>query len=551
LSARALPPRRRRGKKPHDWRFHKIAPVRDADMSAKGAIAAGHPETAGAAREILEDGGNAFDAVLGALCASTVVEPVLCSLGGGGFLLACRAGGKAELFDFFVETPLTRRHARDVDFYPILADFGTATQEFHIGLGAAATPGVVKGLFAAHAALGSLPMTRLVEPAVRLARRGHTLRPVDTYLFQVVGPILTARPESRALYTRPDGSLLEEGDIMRQPALADTLEALAGEGERLFYEGALGRRLIRDCQAQGGQLTAADLASYRVVKRLPLERRYRDARILVNPPPSSGGVLIAFALALLAEHDVAARTRGGPDHMGLLARVMDLTNRARVETRLHEAVAETEEAAAAARLLDPALLARYAREVRPRPAAARGTTHMSVSDAHGNIAALSISNGEGCGYILPGTGIMMNNMLGEEDLSPRGFHVWPEGTRMSSMMCPSVAYRADGSTAALGSGGSNRIRTAILQVLVNLIDFNLPIAEAVGAPRLHFEAGTANLEYGLGERIPGAIADLADNVVLWPRDNLFFGGVHTVLRHADGSFSAAGDPRRGGSACIV
>ena len=130
-----------------------------------------------------------------------MAEPVFCSLGGGGFLLARQADGEAVLYDFFVETPLARRPAPDIDFYPILADFGTATQEFHIGLGAIATPGAIKGLFAAHADLGSLPMARLVEPAARLAREGVPLRPVDSYLFQVVGPILVARPEGRALFT--------------------------------------------------------------------------------------------------------------------------------------------------------------------------------------------------------------------------------------------------------------------------------------------------------------------------------------------------------------
>ncbi|MFQ5775517.1 MAG: gamma-glutamyltransferase family protein [Kiloniellaceae bacterium] len=519
-------------------------------MTAKGAVACGHPATAAAAREILEDGGNAFDAALAAFCAATVAEPVLCSLGGGGFLLARRAGGEAVLYDFFVKTPRCRRRVQDIDFYPILADFGTATQEFHIGLGAIATPGAIKGLFAAHADLGSLPMARLVAPAVRLARRGVRVRPVDTYVFRVVGPVLTARPEGRALFTRADGNLLSQGDVLRQPALADTLEALAAEGDALFYEGELGRRLVADCRAQGGQLDPQDLAGYRVIKRRPIDRRYRDARILINPPPASGGVLIAFALELLMRRDVAARGSAA-EHAALLVRVMDLTNRARVESRLHEAVAEPEEAAAAERLLDPALLARYAREVHGRPASARGTTHMSVVDAAGNIAALSASNGEGCGYILPGTGIMLNNMLGEEDLNPHGFHQWPPGSRMSSMMCPTVAYRADGSVAALGSGGSNRIRTAILQVLVNLIDLRLPIAAAVEAPRLHFEAGTASLEDDIDEAAPKAVQDVAEKVVLWPRHNLFFGGVHAVARDAKGRFGAAGDPRRGGSACVV
>jgi len=511
--------------------------------SNKGAIACGHPATAAAAQEILEDGGNAFDAALAGLCAAAVAEPVLCSLGGGGFLLARRAEGPAVLYDFFVETPRKRRDANDVDFYPILADFGTATQEFHIGLGAIATPGAIRGLFDVHADLGSLPMSRLVAPAVRIARAGVPLRPVDSYLFQVVGPILIARPEGRAAFTRPDGTLLAYPDVLRQPELADTLEALAREGPALFHEGELGQRLAADCRDQGGQITMADLAAYRTVKRQPLARHHRGTRILTNPPPSSGGILIAFALALLAGSDLGPLGFGSAAHLELLAQVMDLTNKARVESRRHEAAAE--------RLFDPELLARYQAEVMGRPASSRGTTHISVVDAEGNIAALSISNGEGCGYILPGSGIMMNNMLGEEDLNPHGFHTWPEGSRMSSMMAPTVALGADGSVAAYGSGGANRIRTAVLQVLLNTIDFGQTIAEAVAAPRLHFENGVANLEAGFDTALGTALQNPERQVVFWPADNLFFGGVHAVRRDAQGRLDAAGDPRRGGTAVVV
>lgn len=525
-------------------------------MTAVGAVACGHPATAAAAQEILEDGGNAFDAALAALCAATVAEPVLCSLGGGGFLLARRADGSATLYDFFVETPLRRRPTAELDFYPILADFGTATQEFHIGLGACATPGLIKGLFAAQAELCRLPMTRLVAPAVRMAREGLILRPVDGYLFQVVSPILVARPEGRARFATEAGTPLGSGAVLRQPELAATLEALAREGADLFYAGELGRRLVSDCATEGGQITAQDLAHYRVVRRAPLMRDYRGTRILTNPPPSSGGILIAFALALLVGEDVAAGGFATPATLRRLAQVMALTNRARIETRLHEALEtagadDADACAATARLLDPALLARYAAEVRGHPATARGTTHISVIDGAGNVASLSTSNGEGCGYLLPDSGIMLNNMLGEEDLNPGGFHTWPEACRISSMMAPTVAERPDGSLVALGSGGSNRIRTAILQVLLNLIDFALPVAEAVNAPRLHFERGIANLEGGLADETAAALAESAEQVIAWPPHNLFFGGVHGVTRSATGVFDAAGDPRRGGATLIV
>ncbi len=517
----------------------------------RGAVACGHPATAAAAREVLEEGGNAFDAVLAAGFAATVAEPVLCSLAGGGFLLAKPAGGEALLYDFFVQTPARRRPAEELEFYPVLVDFGTDTQEFHIGLGATATPGTVKGFFAAQAELAALPMARLVEPALRLARDGVETRANDAYVYRVVGPILTASAESRAIFTGPDGSLLPAGARLRQAEAADTLDALAREGEALFYRGELARALADQCREGGGQVTLEDLAAYRVERRSPLERRYRGATVLTNPPPSSGGILIAFALELLARRDLAAEGFGSPGHLGLLTRAMAASNRARVESRLHEAASEAEEQAAAARLLDPDLLAAYGRAVAGRPASTRGTTHVSVIDAEGNMAALSLSNGEGCGRLLPGSGIILNNMLGEEDLNPGGFHRWPENSRISSMMAPSLALRADGAVAALGSGGSNRIRTAILQTLVNLIDFGQGAAGAVAAPRLHLEGGLANLEAGYGPAARAAVAAEAETLMDWPAASFFFGGVHTVLRRADGTLEAAADARREGAGLVV
>ena len=522
-----------------------------------GAVACGHPETAAAAQEILADGGNAYDAVIAAFCAAAVAEPVLCSLAGGGFLLAVPAEGRPQVYDFFVDTPLTDPgplvRSGEMDFYPAIADFGTATQEFHIGLGAAATPGAVAGIAAVHEDLARMPLARLIAPAARLAREGATLRAVDAYLFSVVGPILTARADSRAVYTRADGALLGEGDRIVQPDLAGTLEALAAEGPRLFYEGEIGQGLVKACREQGGLLTAGDLTGYRVERRQPLERRYRGARIFTNPPPSTGGILIAFALALLDRHDLEARQFGSEPHLSLLTRVMALTNRARLESGMPADSGGEDQAAA--RLLDRRLLERYEREVSGGIPSSRGTTHISVVDGDGNIASLTLSNGEGCGYVLPGTGVMVNNMLGEADLNPGGFHRWPTGRRLCSMMSPSVARFADGGVAALGSGGSNRIRTAILQVLSNLIDFAMPVEEAVRAPRIHFEDGELSLEAELDEDLAALISAACAQQVTrtrnWPRHNLFFGGVHAVSRGADGGWQATGDPRRGGAALLM
>ena len=508
----------------------------------RGAVAAGHPKTAEAACLTLEAGGNAFDAALAALAAACVVEPVLTSLGGGGFLTARTRYGHAAVFDFFVQTPKRRRAADDgLDFRPIVADFGGAQQEFHIGAGSIATPGTVRGLFDIHRRLARLPMEVILEPALACAREGIRLNRLQAFIFKVIEPIYVATPGARQVFgsSADPHRLPREGEVLRMPDLAEALEALAREGERLFYEGEIGQSLVRLCAEHGGQLTGADLRDYRTHVRAPLRHRYRDARLFTNPPPSSGGLLIVFAQELLATLELPDRGFGSPDHLTHLARVMELTNQARGERALD------------ASLLAAALVERYRRAIGPHPVTARGTTHVSVIDEAGNAAALTLSNGEGCGYVLPGTGIMPNNMLGEEDLNPLGFHTWPEDVRVSSMMAPGVAVRRPAGARretliAIGSGGSNRLRTAILQTLSNLVDFAMPAEAAVAAPRIHLERGLINIEPGFAEPGLRALIERYPEHHLWNDINLFFGGTHTVVY--DGRcFAGAGDPRRGGA----
>ena len=492
---------------------------------------------------MLRDGGNAFDAALAGLCMACVAEPVLASLGGGGFLMARPAGAEPVLYDFFTQTPKRPRPAGDTDFHATHADFGPATQEFHIGLGSMATPGVVKGLFAIHGDLGTLPLDRLVAPAAAAARDGIAMEPLQAFILSVVAAIFTATPEGRALYRsrQRDGALLQDGETYRMADLAHSLEALAAEGEALFYQGDMARRMVDDCQTGGGHLTMDDLAGYRVIKRAPLLRDHGGHRLATNPGPSSGGMLMAFTLALL--HGADFGTHGGPGHLSLLARAMAATSRARIEARLdHDGAAD--------RLLDDDLLEKYRRDVLGAPAAARGTTHISVVDGNGNAAALSVSNGEGSAYIPAGTGIMLNNMLGEEDVNPRDFHRWPTDRHMASMMAPTLVFSPGGETLALGSGGSNRIRSAMVQVLVALLDFGLPLEDAVTAPRIHLEGGLLSVEPGLDPAALGALLEEHPKHKLFPTQNMFFGGAH-IASGGPGGLAGAGDRRRGGIAITV
>ncbi len=257
----------------------------------KGAIAAGHPMTAAAAEEILQDGGNAFDAIVAAHFCACVVEPVLASLAGGGYMLAQKEGADPIVYDFFVQTPRSRNSKTAPDFFPIHADFGTVLQEFHIGLGSIAVPGSVRGMFEIHRDLCTLPMSRLVEPAVKAAREGVRLSHLQAKIFDIVSPIYSATREARQTYISPtkSGFLVSENDLLKQPKLAETLGSLAKEGDKLFYEGDIANKIAQLCTEGGGYLTRDDLSHYQVIRRPPLQLKYRNARLFTNPPPASGG----------------------------------------------------------------------------------------------------------------------------------------------------------------------------------------------------------------------------------------------------------------------
>jgi gamma-glutamyltranspeptidase/glutathione hydrolase len=512
-----------------------------------GAAASGHKETSKAARILLEEGGNAFDAALGAMCAACVCEPMLASLGGGGFLLAQTAAGDSQVFDFFTQTP-SAKHG-ELDFYPIQADFGTVTQEFHIGMGSIAVPGIVAGLFAIHKAHCRLPLKKIIEPAVYLAREGVRINKLQKYVNEILQPIIGASPEATALATPmfAPGRLAEIGEFISNPDLANTFEALASHGPQWFYEGEPAQQLVRDCAQHGGLISANDLQSYEVILRKPVTVVSHGARISVNSPPSPGGCLIAFALSLLGKCRPGQHEWGGPEHVVALVRAMQASSLVRKQHGMGAGLDDK----SAEKILSPESLGQWHKTLETGAISSRGTTQISVVDADGNLASLTLSNGEGSSYVLPGSGIMLNNMMGEEDLNPDGFHRMPPGVRLASMMTPTIVSLPDGGQMALGSGGSNRIRSAILQVLTNVLEFDMDLEQAVIAPRLHLEGNHLNVEMGFSEAALESLQLEWPGVEQWQNANLFFGGVHAVKRLNNGGFHAAGDPRRGGAVAIA
>jgi len=506
----------------------------------RGAIAAGHPHTAAAGQTIFDQGGNAFDAIAAAILTAFVVEPTLTSAAGGGFCLAHPVDKPPILYDFFTQTPREAKPLAALDFYEMAVNFGDAVQAFHVGLGAMATPGNLAGVWTVQQELGRLSFQEVAQPAIEAARDGVPVSPFQDFCINtVLAPILQAREECRQIYA-PQGRLLRAGELFLQKDFANTLEAITHHGIDLFYRGDIGAQLVADCAAGGGYLTMADLADYQVIRRAPLRFNYRGHTLLTNPPPSSGGALLAFTLQLLAQTDLGAMPWGSVGHLEALITAMQLTNQARsdgYDAHIHDPDI-------AAQFLGRDHLAPYLAAMASGLNKWGSTTHISVIDQWGNAASATTSNGEGSGYVIPNTGIMVNNMLGEADLNPQGFHQWQRNRRLSSMMAPTMILEDGLPVQVLGSGGSNRIRTVLTQVIANLLDFGMGMEEAIARPRLHWEADFLNLEPGLEA---GLNLAPRSQRLQWQAENMFFGGVHGVARDTQGQLFGGGDRRRGGA----
>ncbi len=508
-----------------------------------GVISAGHIKTAEAGAEILKMGGNAFDAIIAAGLASCVAEVMLTSLGGGGFLLAHTQDNKNILFDFFAHTPKNKNQSK-IDFYPIEVNFGDATQEFHIGLASIAVPGNVAGFFYVHKKLGKLPLKVVAEPAIHYARYGIELNEFQHYCLTLLGPIMTNDPEMGKIFA-PEGKLLQTGVIYKMKNFANTLEALVNEGEKLFYEN-FAKKIAEDCREKGGHLSEDDFRNYQVIERKPLKIFYRENKILTNTPPSSGGALIAFSLKLLEKYNLRKFKQKDYQFLQKLALAMELTNIARRKNYDNNLYSDNiiEE------FLGVQNIDKYKINFDNYINKWGSTTHISVMDKDGNAASMTTTNGEGSSYVIPGTDIMMNNMLGEEDLNPNGFHKWTPNKRISSMMSPTIVLDKNNQVKiVLGSGGSNRIRTAILQVILNIIDFDMEINEAIESSRIHWENNILNIEPGFPpvtiEKMREFACKKNDKIMEWSEKNMFFGGVHGI-KAEKGEINGYGDKRRSG-----
>ena len=496
------------------------APVRLAGPPGSAAVAAGSAEVVDAALSVLSRGGSAADAAVAGALTAVMAEPVLASLGGGGFLMHAEPGESASVLDFFVDVPGLQ--AQDVPSSPdvrtVVVDFrrtgsaaGSSEQVFHGGWGTVGVPGCLDGLVEAHRRWGVLPFFEVAAPAVGRARDGVVLSAGQRMFLHLVTDLLNLTDESRAVFAQVERSGRYVNGQYANLLDAMTAGAVSGIAADIFAD-----RLLDASRAGRGLLTLSDLQHYAPVLREPLELARAGARVWTNPPPSVGGSIVVAALERI------------PHAHGHL------------------------DAGAVAQVLADATT-----EQRRRGTVRKGTTHLSVVDARGAQAALTLSNGSGSGTVVPHWGVAMNNMLGEEDLRPADGHPLLPGERMGSMMAPTIVETSSGARIALGTGGSERIRSAVLTTLLRLIDEGRELPEAVAAPRIHAsEAGPIHVEPGWSaadlDRLNAASVQRGwPGVEQWSDANLFFGGVHAVQREPDGVVEAVGDRRRTGSVGVL
>ena len=504
----------------------------------RGVVAAGHPLTARAGADVLRGGGNAVDAAVAAVLMSFVAESPLTGPGAGGFMLV-HARGETHLLDFFVAAPGLGLDQREPGtLVPIDIRFSEdAIQRFNVGPASCGAYGTTLGLGETLERFGSSRLSDLTEAPARAAREGVQVVPMQAFLFEVLEPILTSTPECAAIYA-PEGRLMKEGETIRLPELADLLDRLGAEGPSFLYDGDVAAAVSDWVLERGGMLSRDDLGAYEVIEREPARVTYRGREVLTNPPPSSGGILIADALGILERLDRAHDPY-------VIVEVIDSTNRARDEEFLEGLATE----GFLERFLAKQALDSVATEVRSRLG---NTTHISVMDADGACASVTCSNGSCSGVMVAGTGMHLNNMLGEQDLNPLGFHKHTPGARVPSMMAPTVVLSEARPEIAIGSAGSNRIRSAILQTVLGVVDHGLPAQDAVSAPRLHVEERQVDAEPGVEEDALERLEESGWTVRKWAELNLFFGGVQAVARDAGTDrLTGGGDPRRGGVAIVV
>ncbi len=499
------------------------------------AVAAGTPLGADAGGAVAGAGGNAVDAAVAATFMTWVCEPGLTSMGSGGFCCVWPPDEAAVTIDGFTEMPgRSADPARFGSAKRITMPYGGQTDTI-IGPGSVGTPGALAAIELVWRRWGRMPWDELIQPAIAVARAGFPLPVVSQRYFIASGEaIYSETPGAQHLYLRADGTRREAGELIPMPDLADALEHVAASGAEALYRGDLGATIAQWITDHGGLLGRDDFQQYRAAALPCLETTTGRWRLATNPPPAVGGVVLIELAALMGDRP---RTKWTAPDVALFARVMELAFGDRSRLR-----ADEDPHATAAELLDSAI------EQRRRALASPSTSHTSAVDSDGLACSITTSTGYGSGVVVPGTGIMLNNVLGEIALSPNGLHTTEPGRRLRSTMAPSVVRSDTGHVIAFGAAGADRITSAMAQVWLNTANLGMSLQHAVAHPRCH-------LEWIDGEPVvahePGVdVSAVPFTTRAFDEIYMYFGGVQAAERAPSGELVAVADPRRGGGSTV-
>lgn len=503
-------------------------------VPSRVAVAATGQQALAAGLGVAQDGGNAVDAALAAAFVALATEPGMVSIAGGCFVSVWPADGEPVVIDGNVEMPGRGlpRERFGAGVREVVTPYGGGLT-MQVGHGSVATPGIVAAFGLAHDQHARLPWARLLTPASAAARDGYPMsHAAARYLAVVLDSLFATDAEAHDLVTRDDGTLIRGGEEAHNRALADVLDDLATHGPSLFTTGEVGQGLVAEMEAGGGLVTQADLAAYSPVVRPAHLLDVGEWTVATNPPPSVGGPMLAVMLG-----ELARRGRWSwADAIEIQREV--LSYRATVHDLSHDLDADGRD-----------LLAAVGTRGLSALRGSSSTAHVSAVDGEGTACAITMSSGYGAGLVIPGTGILLNNCLGEAELNRRGLHAVTPGTRLASNMAPTTARAADGRALAIGSPGADRITTALMLVLGQGFLHGADLQAAIDRPRLHLRPGDGaaarfTVEHEADPELEAAVAASGLPGHVYPEPHMYFGGVGAALRHADGELSAAGDARR-------
>ena len=506
-------------------------------MSRKVIIASDAQIVVDAGAAVANRGGNAVDAAIAATLSSMCTNLGIIAPGASGFITIWSQGKDPIVIDAYAEMPGRGLDSRKFGsgMKEVFFDYGGGMSTM-VGYGSVATPGIFAGLGLAAEKYGNLPWSEIVAPAQQQVVRGFSLSQVAAEYFSYTHQVIFGwHPDSYRVIHKADGSHLQLGDRVWLPELAHSLQLIAEGGVDVLYRGELGEKITSEIQANQGLLTAEDLASYRAIERSPIIINFGDWQIATNPSPAVGGTCLAAMLLLMDKRSLHA---WNAETVRKIAEIQQAVLQYR--SNYLEGATEEKIDREAVRLLAMAATDDW-QQLTKSPS----TIHISAVDSDGLACSISASSGYGSGVMASGTGLWLNNSLGEIELHPQGLHDLSPGTRLTSNMAPTVCRHQDGAVLAIGSPGASRITTAIAQVLFNFISLDMPLAQAISHPRLHFEVfndiPTIAFETGLNVEALNLTSRQFEGL------SMYFGGVQAAYDHPSDGLTAAADPRRTGA----